>query len=73
LTLLLTATGLDMVTAYSAVVACIANMGPALGEAGVNFASLNDAAKMILSFAMLIGRLEIYTVLVLFIPEFWKA
>jgi trk system potassium uptake protein TrkH len=73
LTLLLTATGLDMVTAYSAVVACIANMGPALGEAGVNFASLNDPAKMILSFAMLIGRLEIYTVLVLFIPEFWKA
>lgn len=72
MTLLLTATGLDMVTSYSAVVACIANMGPALGEAGLNFASLNDPAKIILSFAMLIGRLEIYTVLVLFLPEFWR-
>lgn len=73
LTLLLTATGLDMVTSYSAVVACIANMGPALGDAGVHYATLNDPAKMVLSFAMLIGRLEIYTVLVLFMPEFWKA
>jgi len=73
MTIMLTATGLDMVTSYSAVVACIANMGPALGEAGVNFASLNDTAKVILSFAMLIGRLEIYTVLVLFLPDFWKA
>lgn len=51
----------------------IANMGPALGDAGVNFASLSDTAKLILSFAMLIGRLEIYTVLVLFLPDFWKA
>jgi len=72
MTMLLTATGLDMVTSYSAVVACISNMGPALGEAGLNFASLNDTAKVILSFAMLLGRLEIYTVLVLFLPEFWS-
>ncbi|MGB5486615.1 MAG: TrkH family potassium uptake protein [Lysobacterales bacterium] len=72
MTMLLTATGLDMVTSYSAVVACISNMGPALGDAGVNFASLNDTAKVILSFAMLLGRLEIYTVLVLFLPEFWS-
>ena len=72
MTMMLTATGLDMVTSYSAVVACIANMGPALGEAGLNFASLNDPAKVILSFAMLLGRLEIYTVLVLLVPEFWK-
>jgi len=72
MTMLLTATGLDMVTSYSAVVACISNMGPALGEAGVNFASLNDTAKVILSFAMLLGRLEIYTVLILFLPEFWN-
>jgi trk system potassium uptake protein TrkH len=47
-------------------------MGPALGEAGLNFASLNDTAKVILSFAMLLGRLEIYTVLVLLLPEFWS-
>jgi len=72
MTMLLTATGLDMVTSYSAVVACISNMGPALGEAGLNFASLNDTAKVILSFAMLLGRLEIYTVLVLLMPEFWS-
>jgi trk system potassium uptake protein TrkH len=72
MTMLLTATGLDMVTAYSAVVACIANMGPALGEAGLNYASLNDPAKLILSFAMLLGRLEIYTVLILLMPEFWN-
>jgi len=72
MTMLLTATGLDMVTSYSAVVACISNMGPALGEAGMNFASLNDMAKVILSFAMLLGRLEIYTVLILFLPEFWN-
>jgi len=72
MTMLLTATGLDMVTSYSAVIACISNMGPALGEAGLNFASLNDTAKVILSFAMLLGRLEIYTVLVLLMPEFWR-
>jgi len=73
MTMLLTATGLDMVTSYSAVVACIANMGPALGEAGLHYADLNDTAKVILSFAMLLGRLEIYTLLVLFVPEFWRA
>lgn len=72
MTMMLTATGLDMVTSYSAVVACIANMGPALGEAGVNYATLNDPAKLILSFAMLLGRLEIYTVLILLMPEFWN-
>jgi trk system potassium uptake protein TrkH len=73
MTLLLTATGLDMVTAYSAVVACIANMGPALGQAGLHYAALNDPAKVILCFAMLLGRLEIYTLLVLLLPEFWHA
>ena len=72
MTMLLTATGLDMVTSYSAVIACISNMGPALGEAGLNYASLNDTAKVILSFAMLLGRLEIYTVLVLMMPDFWR-
>jgi len=73
MTVLLAATGLDMVTSYSAVVACISNMGPALGDAGLNFASLSDTAKVILSFAMLLGRLEIYTVLVLLMPEFWQT
>jgi len=73
MTMLLTATGLDLVTAFSTVIACIANMGPALGEAGLNYASLNDPAKVILCFAMLLGRLEIYTLLVLMMPEFWHA
>jgi len=72
MTVLLTATGVDEVTAYSTVAACITNLGPALGEAGVHYYSLNDKAKMILTFAMLLGRLEIYTVLVLFVPVFWR-
>ncbi|MBT8046878.1 MAG: potassium transporter [Xanthomonadales bacterium] len=72
MTILLTATGLDAETAYSTVGACITNLGPALGDAGVNYAGLNDVAKVILSFAMLLGRLEIYTLLVLLTPAFWR-
>ena len=72
MTIMLTATGLDAETAYSAVGACITNLGPALGQAGPNYASLNDVAKIILSIAMLLGRLEIYTLLVLLTPAFWR-
>ena len=72
MTMLLTATGLDAETSYSAVGACITNLGPALGKAGVNYASLNDTAKLILSAAMLLGRLEIYTLLVILSPAFWR-
>jgi trk system potassium uptake protein TrkH len=72
-TLLLTATGLDPVTAYSTAAACLTNLGPALGDASANYASLNDSAKLILSVAMLLGRLEIYTLLVLLSPAFWRA
>jgi trk system potassium uptake protein TrkH len=72
MTILLTATGLDAETAYSAVGACITNLGPALGEAGPNYAGLNDTAKVILCVAMLLGRLEIYTLLVLLTPAFWR-
>ena len=72
-TLLLTATGLDPVTAYSAAAACLTNLGPALGDASANYAHLNDASKIILSVAMLAGRLEIYTLLVLLSPAFWRA
>ncbi len=71
-TLLLTATGLDPVTAYSAAAACLTNLGPALGDASANYAHLNDSAKLILSVAMLLGRLEIYTLLVLLSPAFWR-
>jgi trk system potassium uptake protein TrkH len=70
--LLLMATGLDQETAFSAVAACLNNLGPGLGEVGRNFASINDPAKWILSLAMLLGRLEIFTLLVLITPAFWK-
>ena len=72
MTIMLSATGIDPVTAYSAVAACITNLGPGLGEVGVTYAGLNDLAKLILSFAMLAGRLEIYTLLVLLTPAFWR-
>ncbi len=72
MTVLLNATGIDSVTAFSAVAACITNMGPGLSEVGSNYAGLNVPAKLILSFAMLAGRLEIYTLLVLLTPAFWR-
>ena len=72
LILLLMATGLNQVTAFSAVAACLNNLGPGLGDVGQNFASINDPAKWILCIAMLLGRLEIFTLLVLFTPAFWK-
>lgn len=72
MTLLLHATGLDLLTAFSAVAACITNLGPGLGEVSSNYAVLNDSAKLVLSMAMLAGRLEIYTLLVLLTPTFWK-
>jgi len=72
LILLLMATGLNQVTAFSAVAACLNNLGPGLGDVGRNFASINDPAKWILCLAMLLGRLEIFTLLVLITPTFWK-
>jgi trk system potassium uptake protein TrkH len=72
MTILLAATGVDAVTAYSAVGACITNLGPALGHAGPDYSDLNSTAKVILSVAMLLGRLEIYTLLVLMTPAFWR-
>jgi len=70
--LFLMATGLDQVTAFSAVAACINNLGPGLGEVGANYQELSDAAKWALSFTMLLGRLEIFTLLVLFTRSFWQ-
>ncbi|OZG73253.1 potassium transporter [Hahella sp. CCB-MM4] len=68
----LLATGLDQVTAWSAVGACINNLGPGLGSVTYHYGDLNDAAKWILSFAMLMGRLEVFTLLILFTPMFWR-
>ena len=69
---LLTVAGLDWVTAFSAAAACLNNLGPGLGEVANSYASINDAAKWILSFAMLLGRLELFTLLVLFTVTFWR-
>ncbi len=70
----LTAMGIDAVTSFSASIACLGNIGPGLGVVGPagNYATLPLAAKWILAAAMIVGRLEIYTVLVLFLPEFWR-
>ncbi len=70
--LLLMATGLDQVTAFSAVAACINNLGPGLGEVAYHYGDLNATAKWVLCFAMLLGRLEIFSLLVLLTPAFWR-
>ena len=74
LTLVLTASGLDVVTAFSAVIATLNNLGPGLDQVGpaTTFAVLNEFQMWILSAAMLIGRLELFTVLILFMPVFWR-
>ena len=73
-TLALTAMGVDYVTASSTVISAMSNVGPALGEAGPtnNYFGLPAGAKWVLAFCMLVGRLEVYTVIILFIPRFWK-
>lgn len=71
--LLLLATGLDHVTAFSAVGACLNNLGPGLGDVAAHYGNISDAAKWILSLTMLLGRLEIFTLLVLISPTFWRS
>lgn len=68
------ALGVDLVTAFSATAAAINNTGPGLGAVGpaLNFAGLPLAVKWILSFAMLLGRLEIFTLFVILTPVFWR-
>jgi len=70
--LALAATGLDLMTSFSAVAACMNNLGPGLGDVGSHYADLNDPAKWILCIAMLLGRLEVFTLLVLLTPVFWR-
>jgi trk system potassium uptake protein TrkH len=70
--LALAATGLDLMTAFSAVAASINNLGPGLGGVGAHYADMHDPGKWILCFAMLLGRLEIFTLLVLLTPAFWR-
>jgi trk system potassium uptake protein TrkH len=66
------ATGLDQVTAFSAVAASLNNLGPGLGDVASGFMSLSDTAKWISVIGMLLGRLEIFTLLVLITPMFWR-
>ena len=70
--LLLMATGIDQVSAFSAVAATLNNLGPGLGTVSANFKEVNDFSKWLLCLAMLMGRLEIYTLLVVLTPMFWK-
>lgn len=71
---IIAATGVDVVTSFAASLACIGNIGPGIGGVGPtdNFAWLPDTAKWVLTFCMVLGRLEIYTVIILFVPEFWR-
>lgn len=73
MSLLVAATGIDLVTAFSAVAATQTNLGPGLGDVGPNYEGLTDFAKWVLTFAMLLGRLEVFTVLVLLTPAFWRS
>lgn len=71
LTLLMMAAGLDQVSAFSAVATSINNLGPGLGEVAYTFATVSDPVKLLAVIAMLLGRLEIFTLLVLLSPRFW--
>ena len=70
--LLLMLSGLDFLTSFSAVAATINNLGPGQGEVINNYSNLTDVNKWILSFSMIVGRLEIFTLLVIFTPDFWR-
>ena len=72
LSLLMLMTGPDLVTALSAVAASLNNLGPGLGEVSSGFAGLSDAGKLVAVAAMLLGRLEVFTFLVLVSSLFWR-
>ena len=73
-TLGLLASGMDFITALSATIACITNAGPGLGAVGPadNYGALSDLQKWMCAAVMLLGRLEIFTVFILFTPDYWK-
>ncbi len=72
LMILVMATGVDQVTAFGAVTATLTNIGPGLGDAATTFHDINPVAKWLCTLAMLLGRLEIFTLLVLFSPVYWR-
>ncbi len=73
--MVLTATGIDLVTSFSAVASAMSNVGPGFGTVGpmANYAHFSDIAKWVLGMSMVLGRLEIYTVFVLFSKAFWRS
>ena len=73
-TLVLVVSGLDFISAFSAIVACINNAGPGLNKVGpaANYQSLNDFQTWVCTFTMLLGRLEVLSLLVVFTPAFWR-
>ncbi len=75
MTFVLMASGMDVLSAFTAVIACIGNAGPGLGMVGPdsNYIALTDFQTWLCSFAMLLGRLEVFSVLVLFTPAFWRS
>jgi trk system potassium uptake protein TrkH len=70
---LLNLMGYDMVTSFATVAACINNMGMGFGETASGFSTLTDAAKWLMCATMLLGRLEIYPILILCSPNFWRS
>ncbi|NLY64103.1 MAG: TrkH family potassium uptake protein, partial [Alcaligenaceae bacterium] len=74
LTAIMLLAGEEPVTAFSAVFASLNNIGPGLGEVGPmgNYSNLSDFQVWVCTFAMMIGRLELFTVLVIFTPGFWR-
>jgi trk system potassium uptake protein TrkH len=75
LSFVLMASGLDFISAFSAIVACMNNMGPGLNVVGpaANYQALTDFQTWACTLAMFVGRLEVLTVVVLLTPSFWKA
>ncbi|HUT42010.1 MAG TPA: TrkH family potassium uptake protein [Gammaproteobacteria bacterium] len=72
LTVAMMAAGLDLDSAFGAVVATINLLGPGLGEVATNFASVSPVVKWLSIFSMLVGRLEVFTLLILFLPSYWR-
>ena len=72
LSFLLLIFGNDIATSFSSVASCLNNLGPAVGDASNSYSSLSSSSKYVLSFTMILGRLEIYTLLIILTPYFWK-
>jgi len=69
---LLSAMGLTFEEAFGCTLSCLSNIGPGFGRMGSDFALIPDAGIWLLSFVMLVGRLELFTILIIFTPYFWK-